>query len=267
MSWSIDYLRRMSAFVTLPSAMRLRGAVLREEKGMSRDQLLTVRVTKPFRAKISLRERGTDCSTFREVVLNEIYEMIVGKIENCEYALDLGGNIGLTSLYISSRYPNARILTVEPSPENQAMLATNLAVLVQGGRCQVCEGAAWSADELLDLGTTPEGGGFDAIQVTEHTSTSTSRMVKGYTIPSLMKLAGFPRIDILKIDIEGAEEALFKGDCAWLEKVNGIAIEFHGTSRTDSGFDEVVAKHGFIVENDKYPNCVIAYRPSGMRVA
>ena len=62
-----------------------------------------------------------------------------------------------------------------------------------------------------------------------------------------------------KIDIEGTEETLFMGDSAWIEKVKLIAIEFHGDSRLRSGFDDIMKRLGFTVD-DSYPYTVVAWR-------
>lgn len=47
------------------------------------------------------------------------------------------------------------------------------------------------------------------------------------TLEMLMKKTGLMTIDLLKVDIDGAEIELFKGDCSWLRNVGVIAIELH----------------------------------------
>lgn len=47
-------------------------------------------------------------------------------------------------------------------------------------------------------------------------------------MPELMNLADIEEIDILKVDIEGGEEALFEKNTDWLNKVKLIIIEIHG---------------------------------------
>src|SRR5215204_1702024 len=61
----------------------------------------------------------------------------------------------------------------------------------------------------------------------------------------IMAEAGFDRIDLLKVDVEGAEVELFKGNLEWLRAVSCIAIEFHQGSRQTSGFDEIMSRYGF----------------------
>ncbi len=53
--------------------------------------------------------------------------------------------------------------------------------------------------------------------------------IKAWDIPSLMELGDFSTIDLLKIDIEGAEIPLFgNGVDRWLPVTKNICIELHG---------------------------------------
>jgi hypothetical protein len=62
------------------------------------------------------------------------------------------------------------------------------------------------------------------------TTTGASETVPGYSLDRLLPLSGFPEIDLLKIDIEGAEREVFASPLAQesLCYVNSIAIELHG---------------------------------------
>jgi hypothetical protein len=63
------------------------------------------------------------------------------------------------------------------------------------------------------------------IQVSE---CGTGCAIQAHTIKDLLRLSGCEKVDILKLDIEGAEEQLFgKGETDWIDLVNSIVIEFH----------------------------------------
>ena len=64
-------------------------------------------------------------------------------------------------------------------------------------------------------------------------------------ISKILADSRFEYVGLLKVDIEGAEVELFKGDLDWLRKVRAIAIEFHGDSRLLCNFDEVLKKYDF----------------------
>jgi hypothetical protein len=66
------------------------------------------------------------------------------------------------------------------------------------------------------------------------------------TIDKIMKNYSLSKIDILKVDIEGAEKEVFSDTLSWIEKVDSIIIELHermkkGCNRTfyygTNGFD------------------------------
>jgi hypothetical protein len=102
----------------------------------------------------------------------------------------------------------------------------------------------WNEPATLRLLRPGGAEQYDAIQVSP---SGDGPEVAGVTMGQLLEEAQFPRIDILKADIEGAEVQLFGGNLGWLEKVGAIAIEFHHDSRTQSAFDALMRQHGFDV--------------------
>jgi hypothetical protein len=55
----------------------------------------------------------------------------------------------------------------------------------------------------------------------------TCHTVDGITLLEIIKNFDLKNIDILKIDIEGAEKEVFSDTSQWIEKVNSIIIELH----------------------------------------
>jgi FkbM family methyltransferase len=149
-------------------------------------------------------------------------------VEPPRLILDLGANVGYASAYFLSCFPNARVVAVEPDPNNFAMCCKNLAPY--GSRAQVILGAVWSRRSKLSLSRGTFGDGLDwAIQVHEPESTDASATVDAWDVPSLLQLAGGDYIDFLKVDIEGSEVELFgKNSSEWLPKVGNICVELHG---------------------------------------
>ena len=260
MTWTLDFFRRMTKHMTVASAARLRGMVLRDDgRRPPRPGVVRIRMKPPFGGNIWLREPGSDVETFFEVVVHEIYRRSVELAPGAEYVVDLGGNIGLTTRYFAGRFPTCRVVTVEPSADSYQLLCRNVAA-IPAGRCQAVHGAVWGEDSAsITVGLPPEGGKHHAIRV-EPGEGASGATVPGYSMKTLIEKAGFPRVDILKIDIEGSETAVFRGDTSWLASVGVITIEFHGSSRADSGFDEVVRQHGFEVRDDDFPNTALAAR-------
>ena len=73
--------------------------------------------------------------------------------------------------------------------------------------------------------------------------------IDAYDIPALMKKAGWDRIDLLKMDIEGAETSVLQSADHWLGCVGCLAVELHDEAaaaafRTAVGDRFSVTRHG-----------------------
>jgi FkbM family methyltransferase len=168
-------------------------------------------------APILLRGGGTDAGVLERIFVAEEYPL-PGAAAPC--IIDLGAHAGFAARYFVQRCPGARVLAVEPDPDNLALLRRNTASC-RG--IQVLAGAAWSHCRPLRLAS---GRGGDGSRV--ETETGGGIPVDGYDMPALLRVSGFDRVDLLKVDIEGAERALFaEGAAAWLGRVDTIAIEVH----------------------------------------
>jgi FkbM family methyltransferase len=155
-------------------------------------------------------------------------------------------------LYLAENYPRSSIVAVEPHPDTFDVLQTNLRSLVTKGRCRLIQAAVWGSKTSL-VGHADEERHFSAFAVQEGNGS-----MQGLPISNILAQSGFESVDVLKIDIEGAETELFKGDLGWLDRVCCIAIEFHDGSRRTSRFDEIMREHGFAVTEGKHT--VIAIR-------
>ena len=69
---------------------------------------------------VSCRNNAEDKLTFKEVFVNEIYALPPSFTPTC--IIDGGGNVGFTACYFASKYPAAKIITIEPDAENFEIL-------------------------------------------------------------------------------------------------------------------------------------------------
>ena len=229
------------------SVMALRRYTIKNEAGLSREgDTLTLRLRPPLNCSITIREKGSDILTFLEVIGQQVYRPVVDLIKSCKFVIDLGGNIGLAALYFAGHYPNAKIFTVEPNESSHRLLSKNLNSLVAAGRCEILKAGVWSHQTQLRGGDNSEPDHFSSFQIQEISdSDSTDSSIMGLPLLTILEASGFPRVDLLKIDIEGAEVKVFEGNLEWLDSVGAIAIEFHDDSRAESDFDNIMKHHGF----------------------
>jgi FkbM family methyltransferase len=246
-SWTLDFFKEWSSRMDLLSVARFRKGVLREAAGEQRPgRTLVLGMKRPFRGPITLREWGTDYRTFNEIVLDEVYKPVVTQVSSPATIIDLGANVGLASLYFASHWPSCRILAVEPNPETYQLLSINLAPLVRAERCKTLQAAVWDADVLLSPAPNQVPGAFDMYSLCDaEFENDTGPKVRGLSIVEIIQRSRFKNVDLLKIDIEGAEARLFRGNTDWLQRVGNVAIEFHCNARRLSNFDEVMKQYGF----------------------
>ncbi len=196
---------------------------------------------------IVMRPASNDNYTFKEIIVDDAYGAVVERVNNAKYVLDLGANIGLASVFFARYWPEMHVVCVEPDKGNSILLETNLAPLLKTGRAALCLGAVWGQSGSVGLSDLERG---HVNQFSCHDLQAGELGVPAYTIDELIRIHGLPRVDLLKMDVEGAEVNILTGDTSWLDLVNAIAIEFHGTSRQDSQYDHLMHVAGFEVLDD-----------------
>ena len=205
---------------------------------------LPLRTTPPITAWV--RPESDDMATLTEIFGLKVYSEALSFVPDCRSILDLGGNIGLAALYFSAVYPECRIVSVEPLPANVLLLEKNLKQHSAEGRCMAIQGAVCSEDRAaVELFITP--GYWACSSVSGDSQQRVS--VRGLCIETLLKTAGLTGVDLVKMDIEGAETELFKVP-GWLSRTRAVAVEFHGNSRAESGFDDALKAHGFRIASE-----------------
>ncbi len=179
---------------------------------------------------LTLRYGTSDLPVFEQVFIEQQYRF--PQLENVEYVIDAGANIGLAAAYLLAKHPKAKLIAIEPDAENFAVAKRNLQQF--GSRCRLVHGAVWPTDR--ELSVQRHDMGHWATQVSEEVGSET---VRGFTIEKLMSDFDFPRIDFLKVDIEGAELQLFGDGCTdFMQKTQCCAVECHGPE-SESAFRSV----------------------------
>jgi FkbM family methyltransferase len=117
---------------------------------------------------------------------------------NLRFVVDIGSNIGISALYFLTRNPHARCHLYEPVPRNVERLRENLAGFEE--RYELTEAAVWDRAGTVTFGVEPTGryGGID-IPAPETIEVPCAE------INDVLEHA--PRVDVLKVDTEGAELA------------------------------------------------------------
>jgi FkbM family methyltransferase len=190
---------------------------------------------------------SSDMLVFDQIFFNEEYSSL-GDLADPLLVLDLGANVGFSSAYFLSQFPNSRVVAVEPDPQNIAICKINLSAY--GSRVMLLHGAVWSTSTKLCLSTGNFGDGREwATQVCEPTKVMTAPEIQAWDVESLVEMAGGGRVDLLKVDIEGAELDVFgKSAGAWLPQVRNICIELHG-KECEKAFFRALADYNYELQH------------------
>ena len=175
-----------------------------------------------IRHPIYVRVCTTDPTVLRQVFWERQYDQSLPLAP--KVIVDAGANIGLSAVFFANKYPDCKIIAIEPEENNFQVLKMNVAPYPQ---IEPVQAALWNEDgqiSLFDPGLGNHGFQVGRSNGKDH---GCSNSVPAVSVGSLLKRPGFAPIDLLKIDIEGAEKEVFENSAAWIGQVNGIMAELH----------------------------------------
>lgn len=212
-------------FSTQWRAFGLRGAfdIVRGRK--SQDEFFSVRVAACQRP-LWVRRESTDPNVLEQGVgfrSGFLPRAFVPRV-----VLDLGANIGVPASVFAARWPSAKVLAVEPESNNFELLQRNCSA---AANITAVQGAVWSCDGELEI-LNPEADAYSFIVGEPAAAERPSNKIPGFSIPSLMQRYGLDNLDLVKMDIEGAEKDIFAANAAqWLPYVRVLIVELHDRFR------------------------------------
>jgi FkbM family methyltransferase len=171
------------------------------------------------------RAGTSDFVTFQEIFFNEEYRLAREiPASDVRGILDLGANVGLAARWFLTRFPNARIVGVEPDAANAASARRNLLAVAPDGRHRVIHAFAGGASRTAFLRSS---GDHDANEGTLQDAPVAGKAAIPVMTGGELCRSATCRLDIAKIDIEGSEKELLEADVAWLGAFRWIFIEVH----------------------------------------
>jgi FkbM family methyltransferase len=171
-------------------------------------------------APIYIRANTSDIPVFEEIFLHEEYNFEIDI--RPRLIIDGGAYVGYSTIFFAHRFPEAKIIAVEPAESNFQLLRENTSFYKN---IEIIQSAIWSKNTFLQIENSGLGHwGFSVKESTEAMEGS----FRGITIPEILKKYNYDKIDILKLDIEGSEKEVFLNENReWLHKVNVLIIELH----------------------------------------
>ena len=188
-----------------------------------------------------IRNNSSDVFVYKTLIIDVDYNFISS--QEPEVIIDAGAHIGLAAIHFANKFPNAKIISIEPEENNFQLLKHNIK---NYPNIIALQAALWDKDgeiELLDTGF--DSWSFMTADHSKHEKYKVPVIQKKHTVQSitidrLLSDYNLSSIDILKMDIEGAEKEVFQNHSSWVNNVRSIIVELH--DRMKSGCEEEFLK-------------------------
>lgn len=168
------------------------------------------------------RNVGSDRLVLREIFGEQIYPLAASDFAGSGIFVDLGANIGATSVYAKAL--GARdIYAWEPVPENYELLIRNLEL--NRVTANTSQKAIWQEESVIRIVSSQASSTSEPAIIEQYPN----HIIEAETITLEKALEPFREVDVLKCDIEGAEYGIF-GNPAVNAKIRKIVMEFHNTT-------------------------------------
>lgn len=168
------------------------------------------------------RPGTTDLLVLEQVFLDGEYRVEPIAPESIEYIVDLGSNIGVTAMFWAQRYPKARMVLVEPDPDNFKLLQRNTAAFKD--RCVLLNVAVSDSSGETSFFRSDREYGHSILKGDDSVS---EIQVRTLTVSDVLRESAFPRVDLLKMDIEGGESIVMPTIQTWPCAPRYLIAELH----------------------------------------
>ncbi len=174
---------------------------------------------------LQLRVPSTDVPTYKHIFVRKEYRF-EGEVTPLTI-VDAGANTGLASIYFANRYPGARIIAIEPEQGNFELLVKNVELYPN---VIPVRAALWKSNEPIEL-VDPGLGDWGYMTRNRGDESEPSQQVchtvEAMTVDRMMDRFELENIDLLKLNIEGAEREVFEESDVWIDCVNSIVVKLH----------------------------------------
>lgn len=191
----------------------------------------------PFETKLFGKEiYAIDSASFL-VMQNEIFNKEIYKFRSDNShprIIDVGANIGLSTIYFKLHYPNAKITAFEPDPLAYEALEKNVITNHRFSDIELINKAVWNEDTEIEFTTNKADGGSLSVNKPGFNK------IKIETLRFRNFLLQQKNIEFLKIDIEGAESEVIPDCYDCLSKVKFLFLEYHSFVNEEQQLSKII---------------------------
>ena len=190
---------------------------------------------------------GSDFHTTLAVAGRDDYGLKSMNLPKDATIIDVGGNIGTFTLTAKALFPESKIYTFEPEHANFKALTENIRRNKSTNVYPQNEAISTEVGTLTLHVNSKETGSHSVIQ--GHTKDTEAQEITTTTLENVVRDHDIERIDLLKMDIEGAEyEIFFQMPKEILLKIQRITLEIHQHPKYSvSDLTSFFKGHGFTI--------------------
>ena len=184
-------------------------------------------------------DHNLDFKVINETWIENVYRIHQGQFFGGGVFVDVGANIGAVSLFVDSFNKDRedgnkiKVYAVEPEPNNLYLLSQN----IENNPTEnitIVNNAIWHEEKMVSISNR---GGNSSIVDTEEDSSE----VLAITLETLFSTYDIKEVDVMKIDIEGAEfDLIINTPAETLAKINRLVLEFDKSF--DGRFGQMIEK-------------------------
>jgi FkbM family methyltransferase len=184
-------------------------------------------------------DHNLDFKVINETWIENVYRIHQGQFFGGGVFVDVGANIGAVSLFVDSfnkdREDDSKIkvYAIEPEPNNLYLLNQN----IQNNPTEnitIVSNAIWHEEAMVSISN--RGGNSSIVDLEEDSSE-----VLAITLETLFSTYNIEEVDVMKIDIEGAEfDLIINTPAETLAKINRLVLEFDKSF--DGRFGQMIEK-------------------------
>lgn len=136
-----------------------------------------------------------------------------------DVVLDVGAHVGIFAMKAFA-LGAARVIAVEPDPDNVECLRRNFSKEIESGRLTIVEAGAWNKVDTMEL-SIGQSSGWNSLVSDNHYLTVE---VPVRPIDDMLAELGVDRLDYIKMDIEGAEPQALEGAAETIRRFHPIVM-------------------------------------------
>jgi FkbM family methyltransferase len=194
--------------------------------------------------------RGVDHVPIIEIFLREDY----GKMKNNSVIVDLGANIGVFTIYATVTAADTTVYAYEPLANFYHLMQENVRLNGRDTAVHCFNYAVAAESTTRTLYVQGTDFFFPTLIGKDSKNGQESIEVKCTTLAEIIESNGLDRVDMLKMDCEGAEyEILYPAPARVLERVKEIRMEYHNLDegeRNLGSLKEFLVRNGYTVTRE-----------------